>query len=193
MGGRIRSFSVSGHTELSPKKRYPDPLRRHIFLGRFSAVISISVSQARLDLASRAVQVDRPAMNFRLLFALPALVAPLSAATETAPAGCDCEKDAATVGPVPSTTATASTAPEAPTAPRGHPLKGVIVAVVAEKSALLVKHEEIPDVMDAMTMLLKVDAATLAAAKKDQAITARLVKKADGWWLQDVKIAETVK
>ena len=131
-------------------------------------------------------------MNFRLLFALSTLVAPLSAATETAPAGCDCEKD---VAPVHSATATASvsTAPEAPAAPRGHPLKGVIVAVVAEKSALLVKHEEIPDVMDAMTMLLKVDAATLAAAKKDQAITARLVKKADGWWLQDVKIAETVK
>ena len=67
------------------------------------------------------------------------------------------------------------------------------MAVFPEKSALLVQHEEIPGVMKAMTMLLKTDAATLAAAKKDQAITAILVKKADGWWLQDVKIAEAVK
>ncbi len=131
-------------------------------------------------------------MNLRLSFALLALASPLSAATDAACVTCDCEKAPAPAANAASLSATAtpSTAPEAP---RGHPLKGVIVAVVAEKSALLVKHEEIPDVMDAMTMLLKVDAATLAAAKKDQAITARLVKKADGWWLQDVKIAETVK
>ena len=72
----------------------------------------------------------------------------------------------------------------------GHPLRGVIVGVLAERSSLLVKHEEIPGVMRAMTMLLKVDADTLAAAKKDQAITATLLKKADGWWLQDVKPVE---
>ena len=75
------------------------------------------------------------------------------------------------------------------TAPVGHPLRGVIVAVLPEKSALLVKHEEIPGVMSAMTMLLKVDAATLAAAKKDQAITATLVRQEDGWWLREVKAA----
>lgn len=69
----------------------------------------------------------------------------------------------------------------------GHPLRGVIVAVLPEKSALLVQHEEIPGVMAAMTMLLKVDAPTLATAKKDQAITATLIKKADGWWLESVQ------
>lgn len=77
--------------------------------------------------------------------------------------------------------------------PAGHPLRGVIVAVLAEKSALLVKHEEIPGVMAAMTMLLKVDAPTLAAARKDQAITATLVKKPDGWWLHDVVAADAAK
>jgi hypothetical protein len=61
--------------------------------------------------------------------------------------------------------------------------------VLPEKSALLVNHEEIPGVMAAMTMLLKVDAATLAAAKKDAAITATLVKKSDGWWLESVQSA----
>ena len=75
-------------------------------------------------------------------------------------------------------------------APKRHPLKGVVVNVLAEKSALLVKHEEIPGVMKAMTMLLKVDANTLksSAAKKDTAITGLLVRKSDGWWLEDVKV-----
>lgn len=71
-------------------------------------------------------------------------------------------------------------------APAGHPLRGVVVAVLPEKSALLVKHEEIPGVMSAMTMLLKVDDAALASAKQDAAITATLVKKADGWWLENI-------
>jgi hypothetical protein len=43
--------------------------------------------------------------------------------------------------------------------------------------------------MRAMTMLLKVDAPTLAAAQKDQAITGLLVRKPDGWWLEEVKPA----
>ncbi len=80
-----------------------------------------------------------------------------------------------------------NTTPSPATAPVGHPLKGVIVEVVAEKKALLVKHEEIPGVMRAMTMLLKVDAPTLAAAQKGQAITATLLKKSDGWWLENLK------
>jgi hypothetical protein len=78
----------------------------------------------------------------------------------------------------------AEAAPEA-----GHPLRGVIVAVLPEKSALLVNHEEIPGVMAAMTMLLKVDAPTHAAAKQDATITATLVKKTDGWWLESVQAA----
>lgn len=107
-----------------------------------------------------------------------------------APAGATSVKTAA-----PAVSAAAPNASAAPKieAPTGHPLHGVIVAVLPEKSALLVKHEEIPGVMSAMTMLLKVDAATLASAKKDQAITATLVKQADGWWLRDVKSAEPVK
>ncbi len=76
-----------------------------------------------------------------------------------------------------------------PTAETGHPLRGVVVAVLPEKSALLVNHEEIPGVMAAMTMLLKVDASTLAVAKKDQAITATLIRKTDGWWLKSVQPA----
>ena len=37
-----------------------------------------------------------------------------------------------------------------------------------------------------MTMLLKVDAPTLAAAKKGQSITATLLKTDDGWLLKNI-------
>ena len=69
----------------------------------------------------------------------------------------------------------------------GHPLRGVILELMPEKQALLVNHEEIPGFMSAMTMLLKVDATALAAAKKGQTITATLVRKADGWWIENVR------
>lgn len=85
--------------------------------------------------------------------------------------------------------ARADTAPDAGLAPKRHPLKGVIVDVRADKHALLVKHEEIPGVMRAMTMLLKTDADTLKRATKGQAITGLLVRKADGWWIEAVKPA----
>jgi Cu/Ag efflux protein CusF len=89
--------------------------------------------------------------------------------------------------PTPAPAVPAETPPPS-TAPAGHPLRGVIVDVLADKQALLVKHEEIPGVMKAMTMLLKTDAATLASAKKGQTITATLLDKDDGWWLADVKV-----
>ncbi len=73
-------------------------------------------------------------------------------------------------------------------APARHPLKGVVVDVLADKSALLVKHEEIPGVMKAMTMLLKVDEAALKAFKKGDAITGQLTGKPDGWWLEAVAV-----
>jgi Cu/Ag efflux protein CusF len=69
-------------------------------------------------------------------------------------------------------------------------LKGVIVEVQTVPSALLVKHEDIPGLMPAMTMLFKVDAATLKASAKGQAITATLVQRDDGFWLEKVKLAQ---
>jgi Cu/Ag efflux protein CusF len=100
---------------------------------------------------------------------------------------------------VPSATSLAA-APQAPTTPPSatdgaapkpvrHPLKGVIIDVRADRGALVVKHEEVPGVMRAMTMLLKVDEATLKSAQKNQAITGLLVRKSDGWWLEEVKPA----
>ena len=74
-------------------------------------------------------------------------------------------------------------------AAKRYPLRGVIIDVQAEKSALLVKHEEIPGFMRAMTMLFKVDAVTLKAAQKNQAITGTLVRRDGAFWLEDVKPA----
>jgi Cu/Ag efflux protein CusF len=71
---------------------------------------------------------------------------------------------------------------------RRHPLRGVITAVHADKSALMIKHEDIPGVMRAMTMLFRVDDATLKAAKPGQAITGMMARENDEWWLHDAKL-----
>jgi Cu/Ag efflux protein CusF len=70
-----------------------------------------------------------------------------------------------------------------------YPLKGVIVDIYPDQSSLLVKHEAIPGYMMAMTMVFKVDAATLKAAVKGEAITATLVERDDGLWLEKVQLA----
>jgi len=130
-----------------------------------------SIAKVTATLRTQAV-LNTPPMRTLLTLALLAATLPRASA---ACACCD----------APAPTAATTTTSAAP-APVGHPLKGVIVEILAAKSALLVEHEEVPGVMKAMTMLLKVDATTLAAAKKDQAITATLVKKSDGWWLESV-------
>ncbi|WP_052362208.1 copper-binding protein [Geminisphaera colitermitum] len=69
-------------------------------------------------------------------------------------------------------------------------LWGVVVSVLPEKGGLLVKHEEVPGVMKAMTMLLRVDEATLKTAKKNQVLRGLLVRKDGAWWLEEVKLAD---
>ena len=69
-----------------------------------------------------------------------------------------------------------------------HPLRGVITAVQTERASIMVKHEEIPGVMRAMTMLFRVDEATLKSVEKGQTITGMLTRQGDEWWLHDVKV-----
>ena len=69
------------------------------------------------------------------------------------------------------------------------PLRGVVVAVDAERSMLTVKHEAIPGVMRAMTMLFRVEPETLKSARAGQGITAMLSRRGDEWWLHEVKSA----
>jgi Cu/Ag efflux protein CusF len=74
-----------------------------------------------------------------------------------------------------------------------HPLRGVITRIDAERSALMVKHEEIPGVMRAMTMLFKVDAATLKQAKEGQTITGLMSRQGNAWVLEEVKAVDAKK
>jgi Cu/Ag efflux protein CusF len=78
---------------------------------------------------------------------------------------------------------------EAPAAAKRHPLRGVITSVLTEKSAFMVKHEEIPGVMHAMTMMFKVDEAALKTFKAGDAITGLMSRQPTGWLLEEVKPA----
>lgn len=69
-----------------------------------------------------------------------------------------------------------------------HPLKGIVTGVLADQSALMVKHEAIPGVMRAMTMMFKVDAATLQSVQKGQQITGKMSRQGDHFVLEDVKV-----
>ena len=78
-------------------------------------------------------------------------------------------------------------------AAKRHPLKGVVTGVDANLAAIRVKHEEIPGVMRAMTMLFKVDDATLKAVKAGDAITALMAREEGEWRLYDVKVVPAAK
>jgi putative intracellular protease/amidase/Cu/Ag efflux protein CusF len=69
------------------------------------------------------------------------------------------------------------------------PLRGVVVDVFLSRGSVLVKHEDIPGIMAAMTMSFKVDAETLATVKKGDAIAASLFQLDGDWHLTDVKPA----
>ncbi len=77
------------------------------------------------------------------------------------------------------------------TVPRGHALRGVIQAKLAERDALLVAHEEIPGVMMAMTMMFQVDPRVLPLVEKGQTILAQMERRDDGqWWLFNIRLTE---
>jgi Cu/Ag efflux protein CusF len=107
--------------------------------------------------------------------------------------GCACCKGKAVCCCNTEAAAPASPAAAAPSAPAAAPeikryaLRGVVVAVDADKSALRVKHEEIPGFMRAMTMQFKVDAPTLAAAKVGVTLTGQMSRQGKDWVLEAVK------
>ena len=125
----------------------------------------------------------------RLLPLLPLAVAALFAA-QGKNCGCDCCKDR----PKGVACCCFEATPAAPVAAaandgiKRHDLRGVVTNIYADRSALLVRHEEIPGFMKPMTMLFKVDAPTLQAARKGQTITARMSRQGNDWVLEDVKV-----
>lgn len=70
-------------------------------------------------------------------------------------------------------------------------IRGVVESVLTERHALLVKHEEIPGFMRAMTMMFQVDPALLPKIKPGDNITA-VMKRAQprGWLLENVEIID---
>jgi Cu/Ag efflux protein CusF len=107
--------------------------------------------------------------------------------------GCACCKGKAVCCCNTEAAAPASPAAANPSAPAAAPeikryaLRGVVVAVDADKSALRVKHEEIPGFMRAMTMQFKVDSPTLAAAKIGATLTGQMSRQGKDWVLEAVK------
>lgn len=71
-----------------------------------------------------------------------------------------------------------------------HPLKGVIVEVYGNPPGLLVNHETVPGVMQAMTMRFEVEAATVATVRPGEAITAGLRFHDGKWRLEDVRVVQ---
>ena len=67
------------------------------------------------------------------------------------------------------------------------------MGVMADKTALLVKHEEVPGVMRAMTMMFKVEPAVLEKVQRGDAIKALMSRRADGWWLHEVEVLPATK
>lgn len=73
--------------------------------------------------------------------------------------------------------------------PRGRPLAGRVVSVIAERGTLLVEHDEIPGYMPRMTMEFEVGPGDLALAKEGASLRATLVEAGEGrfrlegvWW-----------
>jgi Cu/Ag efflux protein CusF len=128
------------------------------------------------------------------LSVLLSLVPALPAKETAKNCGCSCCEGAETCCCAPAAAATEPAKPAAPAEqPKAHPVKGVIMGVMADKTALLVKHEEVPGVMRAMTMMFKVEPAVLEKVQRGDAIKGLMSRRTDGWWLHEVKVIETAK
>ncbi len=133
-------------------------------------------------------------MKLRLLVLVSLLLAPLPALAATDKnCGCECCKGkevcccAAEKEP-------AAAATDAKLAPGFHRLTGVVTNVMTERSALMVKHDEIPGFMRAMTMMCLVEPEVLEQVKKGDAITAHMGRNADNKWiLRHVRVVPPAK
>lgn len=70
----------------------------------------------------------------------------------------------------------------------GHAMRGVVVDLLPDQSALMVKHEDMPGFMRAMTMAFKVEPDVLKTATKGQTIEAVAFKRGSEFWLRDVTL-----
>ena len=74
----------------------------------------------------------------------------------------------------------------------GHALVGQVVNVDSEKRMVVVKHQEIPGVMGAMTMGFAVpEKFDLSTLKKGDQITARMVQDDDQYLIKFIKVKDS--
>jgi len=101
---------------------------------------------------------------------------------------CCCHADDASAEPKATGTDAAQPAPVL------HPLTGVVTKVMADHDAVMVKHDEIPGVMRAMTMLFLLDPGVAATLKPGDAIKAKMGRNDAGKWiLRDVEVVAKAK
>lgn len=75
------------------------------------------------------------------------------------------------------------------TAPAGYPLRGVVTRVLADKKLVLIRHEEIPGFMKAMTMAFHVaDEIYPHLTPGTEVVATMRPKQADGWHLIRVRV-----
>ena len=97
------------------------------------------------------------------------------------------EQDGASSAPAESAPATTAVPGEV-----RHPLKGEILQADAERTVLIVTHDEIKGYMPAMTMEFKVTKADVANAKPGQRIRAELVERDGDYYLEKIWPDDTV-
>ena len=73
----------------------------------------------------------------------------------------------------------------------GHPLVGEVVDMIPDRRMLVVKHEKIEGVMNAMTMGFAVPKSfDLATLEKGDRITARMLRDGDGYLIKFIAVVE---
>jgi Cu/Ag efflux protein CusF len=72
----------------------------------------------------------------------------------------------------------------------GHPLRGVVTRVLEDRRLVMIKHEEIPGFMKAMTMAFSVPDEVYPLLQPGVALTARMHRTDRGWKLDQVKLLD---
>lgn len=118
-------------------------------------------------------------MKTRVLALISVLVFPLLAFAATdRNCGCECCKGKEVC------CCHADGAAAEPELPKGfHHLTGVVTNVMAERQAIMVKHDEIPGFMKAMTMMFLVEPQVLEQVKKGDAIKAHMGRDENNKWI----------
>lgn len=129
-------------------------------------------------------------MKTRLSVLLSVLLLPLSVlAAPSKHCGCACQgKEVCCCH------ADDATGADAEPAAGFHRLTGVVTNLLPERQAIMVRHDEIPGFMRAMTMRFLVEPAVLEQVKPGDAIKAHMGRDADNKWiLRHVEIVTRAK